>query len=231
MKTAFRRALLAGFAGVFLNVATAAALDNISAADANTGLKEALTQGAQFAVGKLGVADGFLGNDKVRIPLPPSLQKAEKLLITLGMKKQADELVTAMNRAAEAAVPEAKTLLTDAVRQMTVQDAKNILTGGDDSVTRYFREKTQAALGEKFQPIVKRATDQVGLAEQYNRLAGQGLALGLVKEQDASIDQYVTRKALDGLYTMIAEEEKALRQNPLGAGSAVLKRVFGALGK
>jgi hypothetical protein len=224
------RGLTAFFGSLFVAaLAHAGALDAISGADASAGLKEALTRGAQAAVANLGKADGFLGNDAVRIPLPPSLEKAKSALKLMGMQKQADELVTAMNRAAEAAVPEAKTLLIDSVKQMSVTDAKNILTGGDDSVTRYFREKTQEPLSKKFLPIVKSATDKVGLADKYNRLASQGKSLGVVKEEDASVESYVTRKALDGLYHMIAAEEKALRTNPMGAGSDLLKKVFGAL--
>jgi hypothetical protein len=147
----------------------------------------------------------------------------------MGMKKQADELVLSMNRAAEAAAPEAKQLLVDAVKKMSVQDAKTILTGGDTAATDYFRRTTQAQLTQRFLPIVKKATDRVGLAQQYNSLAGQGVALGLVKQDDASIETYVTRKALDGLYLMIAEQEKSFRQNPVGASSAIVKKVFGAL--
>lgn len=210
-------------------IALAGPLDGISNADAGKGLREALTRGAEAAVSQLGMADGFLGNDKVRIPLPPSMQKAERAMKMLGMQKQADELVTAMNRAAESAVPEAKAVLIDAVKQMSVTDAKNILTGGDDAITRYFRDKTEAALTTRFQPIVSKATAKVGLAEQYNRIATKGQAIGLVKAEDANLEAWVTKKALDGLYTVLAEQEKALRANPLGAGSDLLKKVFGSL--
>lgn len=227
MKSFLSIAALSGL--MFVSAASAQGLAGITDQDASGGLREALTRGAQGAVSKLGVADGFLKNDKVRIPLPPAMAKAEKVMKMMGMQKQADELVTAMNRAAEAAVPEAKVLLVDAVKSMSVQDAKNILTGGDDSVTQYFKSKTQAPLADKFLPIVKTATAKVGLAEKYNGLAAQGKSLGLVKQEDASIEQYVTRKALDGLYTMIGEEEKAIRKNPVAAGSALLSRVFGAL--
>lgn len=221
--------LLSILATLFCQLSIAGPLDAVSNVDASKGLKEALTRGAEAAVGQLGVADGFLGNDKVRIPLPPSLKKAERAMKMLGMQKQADELVTTMNRAAEAAVPEAKAVLMDAVKQMTVTDAKNILTGGDDAITRYFREKTEATLTTRFQPIVSKATSKVGLADQYNRMASKGQALGLVKAEDANLEAWVTRKALDGLYTVIAEQEKALRANPLGAGSDLLKKVFGSL--
>jgi hypothetical protein len=177
----------------------------------------------------LGQDNGYFGNAKVKIPLPPSLQKIESGLRMMGMKKQADELVLSMNRAAEAAAPEARQLLVEAVKKMSVQDAKAILTGGDTAATDYFRRTTQEQLTQRFLPIVKKSTDRVGLAQQYNSLAGQGASLGLVKKDDASIETYVTRKALDGLYLMIAEQEKSFRQNPVGASSAIVKKVFGAL--
>ena len=145
------------------------------------------------------------------------------------MKRQADELVVAMNRAAEAAVPEAKTLLVDSVKKMTPQDAKGILTGGETSATDYFKRTTHAQLHERFLPIVKKSTAKVGLAQKYNQYAEQGASFGLVKKEDANLDEYVTQKTLDGLYVMIAEEEKKIRKDPVRAGSEIVKRVFGAL--
>lgn len=206
-----------------------AALADISNADAVSGLRQALTDGSAAAVNLLGRENGYLGNAKVKIPLPPSLQKIESGLRLMGMKKQADELVLSMNRAAEAAAPEAKQLLVDAVKKMSVQDAKGILSGGDTAATEYFQRTTQAQLAQRFLPIVKQATDRVGLAQQYNSLAGQGAQLGLIKKDDATIESYVTRKALDGLYLMIAEQEKSFRQNPVEATSNIVRKVFGAL--
>ena len=207
----------------------AAGIADLSNADAVSGLKQALTDGSAVAVKMLGQDNGYFGNAKVKIPLPPSLQKIESGLRMMGMKKQADELVLSMNRAAEAAAPEARQLLVDAVKKMSVQDAKAILTGGDTAATDYFRRTTQDQLTQRFLPIVKKSTERVGLAQQYNSLAGQGASLGLVKKDDATIETYVTRKALDGLYLMIAEQEKAFRQNPVGASSDIVKKVFGAL--
>ena len=209
--------------------AGAATIDGISNAEAASGLKQALADGSAAAVSLLGREDGFLGNPKVKIPLPPALQRVEAALRFTGMKRQADELVVAMNRAAEAAVPEAKALLVDSVKRMTVKDAHGILTGGDTAATHYFRRTTESQLTKRFLPIVKRATDRVGLAEQYNSLAGQGAQLGLIRQDQSTIEGYVTRKALDGLYLMIAEQEKSFRQNPLGATSDIVKRVFGAM--
>jgi hypothetical protein len=209
--------------------AFSAGLESISNADASGGLKQALTDGSAAAVAKLGAENGYFGNPKVRIPLPPSLQKIEGAMRLMGMKKQADDLVLSMNRAAEAAAPEAKALLVESVKKMSVQDAKGILTGGDTAATEYFRRTTESQLTQRYLPIVKKATDRVGLAQQYNSLAGQGAALGLIKEDQATIERYVTKKALDGLYLMIAEQEKAFRQNPVGATSDIVRKVFGAL--
>jgi Protein of unknown function (DUF4197) len=220
--------------GLFLAIALtasvhAADLSGISNADATNGLKQALMDGSAAAVAQLGVQDGFFNNPKVKIPLPPALQRIESALRFAGMRKQADDLVLAMNRAAEAAVPEAKTLLVESVKKMSVQDAKGILTGGDTAATEYFRKTTQTQLTQRFLPIVKKATDQVGLADQYNSLAGQAVQFGLVKQEQATVESYVTQKALDGLYLMIGEQEKAFRQNPVGASSDIVKRVFGAI--
>jgi hypothetical protein len=209
--------------------AWALSLSDLTNKDASTGLKQVLSQGATQAVGLLGKPDGFLKNPEVKIPLPPRLKKAEKMLRMAGMGSQADELVTAMNRAAEAAVPEAKPLLLNAVKTMSVQDAKDLLTGGDDSVTRFFKSKTAEPLTQKFLPIVQKYTANVGLAQSYNQLAGKGLELGLIKPEDASIDTYVARAALDGVYKMIAQEEKAIRADPMKAAGAMAKKVFGAL--
>ena len=214
---------------LFATTVHAADLSGITNADATNGLKQALMDGSAAAVAQLGVQNGFLNNAKVKIPLPPALQRIESALRFAGMRKQADDLVVAMNRAAEAAVPEAKTLLVESVKKMSVQDAKGILTGGDTAATEYFRRTTQTQLTQRFLPIVKKATDQVGLADQYNSLAGQAAQLGLVKQDQATIESYVTQKALDGLYLVIGEQERAFRQNPVGATSDIVKRVFGAI--
>lgn len=228
-----RRHCLTTLAGAL----TAAAFDSacaqdlsaITDAEAGKGLKAALEAGAASAVKLLGAPDGFLGNPKVRIELPGYLRDAAKLLKAMGRRQEVEDLEVAMNRAAESAVPLAKKLLVDAVHQMTVADAKRILTGGDTSATQFFEGKTREPLTGQFLPVVQKATSKVGLARKYDRIAGQGAAFGLVKKEDASLDQYVTRKALDGLYLMIGEEERKIRRDPIGTGSALLGKVFGAL--
>ena len=207
----------------------AQSLDQLTGRDATAGLKAALDKGAAAAVSSLGRIDGFWANPKVRIPLPQTLERARGALKLMGKGDEVDALELAVNRAAEQAVPQAKTLLTDAVKSMSVGDAKQILRGGDDSVTQFFKAKTATQLSDRFLPIVRKVTERSGLAQQYNALAGQGAALGLVKPEQASVERYVTQKALDGLYTMIAEEEKKIRANPVAAGSDIIRRVFGAL--
>jgi hypothetical protein len=206
-------------------------VSSLSNEEASGGLKEALTQGVGKAVGTLGTTDGFFGNKEVKIPLPKSLKKIEKGMKLMGMGKQSDELVLKMNRAAEAAVPEAKALLVGSIKQMTLADAKAILTGPQDAATQYFKKTTSTQMGEKFLPIVTKATENVKLADSYNKYAEMGSKFGVVKKEDANINQYVTNKALDGLYLMIAKEEAAIRKDPLGQASSLLKKVFGAIGK
>ena len=214
---------------LFIGNAAAATIADLSNADAVRGLRQALNDGSAAAVTQLGVENGFFANPRVKIPLPPSLQKIERGLRAFGMRREADELVLAMNRAAEAAVPEAKQLLTDAVKKMSVQDAKGILTGGQTAGTEYFKRSTTDQLREKFLPIVKKATARVKLAEKYNQYAQKGVQFGLVKKEQANLDDYVTQKTLDGLFFMVAEEEKRIRQDPVKAGSEIIKKVFGAL--
>jgi hypothetical protein len=209
--------------------AEALTLADLTSADASKGLKAALEKGANVAVDLLGRPDGFLGNPKVRIPLPGYLEDGAKMLRMFGQSARIDELITAMNRAAEQAVPAGKDLLVNAVRSMSVADAKGILSGGDTSVTEFFVTKTRAPLTERFLPVVTAATVKVKLADKYNQLAEKASGYGLVKKEDANIQRYVTGKTLDGLYLVIGEEERKIRQDPVGSGSAILQKVFGAM--
>lgn len=208
--------------------AQALELADLSNTEASQGLRTALERGALSAVGLLGRPGGFLDNPRVRIPLPGFLEDAAKVLKAIGQRKRAEELELAMNRAAEAAVPQAKPLLVNAVESMTVTDAKNILTGGPTSVTSFFADKTRQPLFVRFLPVVTEATRKVALAEKYNQLIRK-VPAGLVRQEDATIEQYVTGKSLDGLYFVIGEEEKSIRQNPVATGNALLAKVFGAL--
>jgi hypothetical protein len=204
--------------------ADAFALDETEAA---SGVRAALERGADSAVSLLGRPGGFLDNPQVRIPLPGALKSAASMLRALGQQQRVDDLVTSMNRAAEQAVPAAKPLLLNAVHAMSVEDGVKIVRGGETSVTDFFAAKTRAPLGAKFLPIVSAETHRLALAAKYNAVAGRGATLGLIKPEDANVEQYVTRKALDGLFLMIGQEERKIRADPVGTGSAILKAVFG----
>jgi len=212
-----------------LSLPALAQLDALSSKDAAGGLRAALSQGIGTAVAQLGANNGFLNDPKVAIPLPPALEKADRALRMVGMSGQADELRVTMNHAAEQAVAQAKPVFEDALRHMTLTDAKAILTGGDDAGTQYFRQATSAQLSVRFKPIVAAATAQLKLASQYDEVAGKAAQLGLISSADANLDDYVTARALDGLFSRIADEERAIRKNPLGQANLLIKKVFGAL--
>ncbi|MBS0366024.1 MAG: DUF4197 domain-containing protein [Proteobacteria bacterium] len=210
-------------------LAASAALDAISSQQAASGLRAALSKGIDVAVGQLGQKNGFLGDPKVAIPLPPALEKADQMLRMVGMGGKADELKATMNHAAEDAVAQAKPVFKSALQRMTVSDAKGILTGGDGAGTAYFRRATSAQLAGKFKPIVAAQTEKLGLARQYDEYAGKAAQLGLLSAQDASLNDYVTAKALDGLFSRIADEEHQIRAHPMEQASSLIKAVFGAL--
>jgi len=195
--------------------------------DAALGVRAALERGALAAVAQLGRVDGFFAHPELKIELPAALKDAAKLLKATGQGKKVDALVLAMNRAAEAAVPQARELLVQTVKQTSVEDALRLVRAReDDAVTRFFETKTRSPLTARFLPIVTKATEKQSLADKYNAVAGKAAGLGLLKGEDSNIQAYVTRKALDGLYRLIGEEERKIRQDPVGTGSAILKKVF-----
>jgi len=222
--------LLTLAAGLALSTsAMALSLADLTQGDASGGLKDALSQGAKVAVQQLGKPGGFSNNPDVRIELPGNLGKAAKTMKMMGMGAQVDQLEASMNKAAEAAVPQAQALLLDSVKKMTVQDAKSILSGPQDSATQYLNKTSREQIRAKFLPIVKQATAQVGLAKQYTSFAGQAASFGVIDAKSANIENYVTEQALDGLFAMIAEQEASIRENPAGAATSLAKKVFGAL--
>ncbi|MFS2158670.1 DUF4197 domain-containing protein [Pseudomonas sp. Pseusp122] len=228
----FRSSL--GFAalctGLLLSAnAFALSLGDLSQSDATGGLKDALSQGAQIAVKQLGVPGGFSNNKDVRIELPGNLGKAAKKMKQFGMGEQVDQLETSMNQAAEAAVPQAQALLVDAVKKMSVSDAKGILAGGKDSATQYLDKTSREQIRAKFLPIVKQATDKVGVAQKYNAFASQAASFGVIDSKSANVESYVTEQALNGLFEMIAKQEESIRANPAAAATSLAKKVFGAL--
>ena len=204
------------------------AVSAISQTEMVDGLKEALAQGTESAINSLGKKDGFLANNLVRIPLPDKVQKIADLAQRFGGERYVDEFVTTMNRAAESAVPEAATIFSDSIREMSVQDAEKILSGADDSATQYFRKAAGARLAEKFKPMVKQATNAAGVTTAYKKMVGQaGPMVSMLSGSDLTdVDSYITNKAIDGLFKMIAAEENRIRANPLASGSDLMKKVF-----
>lgn len=199
----------------------------LSAADMTGGLKEALSVGAERAIKGLGKAGGFMNDKSVRIPLPGPLQKAEGALRMLGQGKLVDEFQATLNTAAEQAVPKAAPIIGNAIRDMSIADAKAILTGPDDSATRYFEGKTSDSLANAFLPIVKSTTDSAGVTSAFKKLSKKA---GPVADQlgtSADVDRYITDKTLDGLFLKLAAEEKSIRQDPAARSTDLLKKVFG----
>ena len=195
------------------------------------GLKEALSKGVKFAVDSLGKEDGFFNNVRVKIPLPKNLQKVEKALRLAGQGKSVDEFVLAMNRAAEKAVPVAFDVFVDAIKQMSFDDARKILfSDQDDSATQFFKRTSEETLREKFRPIVEKFTQETGVTNKYKTMIGKyGFAAQLLGKDATDLDGYVTQKALDGLFLLVADEEKKIRKNPVGRTTDLLKKVFGIL--
>lgn len=203
---------------------------NVSDGDISSGLKQALTNGVKKAVDELGQENGFLDNARVRIPLPKQLQTIEKGLRALGQGKKADEFVETMNHAAEKAVGEAIPIFTDSLKQMTIDDARGILfSDADDSATQFFRRTSDEKLREKFMPIVKKFTEETGVTAQYKQLVGKAGFMSAIggNKNKLDIDEYVTGKAMDGLFLLIADEEKNIRKNPLGRTTGILQKIFG----
>jgi len=201
------------------------ALSNTEIVD---GLKQALIKGTGAAVAYLGKKDGFLSHPNVRIPMPDTLKTIESGLRRVGQGKVADSFVETMNRAAEQAVPVAEDVFKDSVRTMSIDDARNILTGPDDAATQYFRRTGGESLKKKFLPIVKNATDNVNLTAKYKKLVGKlGRMSSFVDTASLDLDGYITDKAMDGLFLMVAGEEKKIRENPVERTTDVLKKVFG----
>lgn len=206
-------------------------VSNLSNADISGGLKEALVSGVRVAVKSLGRENGFLNDARVKIPLPKGIQKMEKTLRFAGQGKVVDDFVGSMNHAAEKAVPVAVDVFVDAIKQMTLTDVRNILFGGrDDAATQFFRRTSEETLREKFRPIVEEFTEKVGVTQKYKAMVGKyGFASNMLGKDATDLDGYVTQKALDGLFLMVAEEEKKIRKDPLKQTTSLLRKVFGIL--
>ncbi len=201
---------------------------NLSSDTITRGLKEALKVSTTQAVAKTGKPDGFLGNPAIKIPLPASLQKARTGLQLVGMGPQLNQLEVGMNRAAEQATPLAKQIFLNALMKMTITDARNILNGGDTAATQYFKNTTSQELTTAFAPIVHKAMQNVGVVRQYDAMMQNSMAGPLLQGRGFNLDQYVVGKTLDGLFYMLGQEEKNIRQNPAAQTTAILRQVFGA---
>lgn len=224
------RAYLTGLIGLFFAAqACALSLNDLSQQQAGDGMKAMLEQSARAAVQQLSQSGGFNNNPAVRIELPGNLGKAARAMKMLGQGKQVAALEDSMNRAAEAAIPQAQVLLLDAVKKMTISDAKDILSGPENSATAYLDKSSREQLRSRFLPMIEQVTRSSGLAQQYNNFAGQAANFGVIDAKDASIEHYVAEQALDGLFTIIAEQEASIRQNPAQAASDIAKKVFGLI--
>lgn len=191
------------------------------------GLKEALTIGTDNAVGLVSATDGYFANQAIKILVPGKVRKAADVLGKVGYQKEVDEFVLSMNRAAEKAAPKAKAIFVGAIREMTFEDARKILNGGDTAATDFFKEKTSGRLYEKFKPIVSSSMDDVGATRSYKQMMGRYTALPFTSAESLDLDHYVTNKALDGLFFMVGQEEKKIRTDPAARITELLKTVFG----
>lgn len=205
--------------------------DSSSALDYDTvvsGLKEALDVGTRYAIDNVSQKDGYLANELIHIAMPPQLQQASNLMRQFGLSAQADQFEQSMNHAAEKAAPQATNIIVDAIKNMTIEDANNILNGSDDAATQYFKTHTSTRLAELFNPTIENSLNQVGTTKYYNDLTGKIAELPLVGENiNLNLSDYVTEQALNGLFTMIALEEKKIRDNPTARTTELLKQVFG----
>jgi len=195
------------------------------------GLKQALEVGTKNAVEKVSKPDGYFGDPNIRIPLPGAVRKVESLLRGVGYGSQVDAFLLSMNRAAEKAAPQAKALFWGAVKEMSFDDARKILKGRDNEATLYFKDKTWDPLDRAFRPIVREAMSTVGVTRSYQDLEAKVKTIPFADRLNLNLDEYVTRKAMDGLFIMVGEEERRIRQDPAARVTGLLKEVFGSQGR
>lgn len=200
----------------------------LSSAEIAGGLKEALTNGVSKGSDLVSQVDGYLKNPEIKIPFPPEAKSAETKLRQIGMGNEVDKFIVSLNRAAEDAAKEAKPIFVAAIKEMTIQDAAGILRGQPDAATQYLKKTTTASLKDKFMPVVKASLDKVDATKYYTNLITTYNKLPLVQKMNPNLDEYATDKAIDGLFVMIAREEKNIRSNPGARTSELLKKVFGS---
>ena len=204
---------------------TSTGLDNDTVVQ---GLKEALSLGTSRAVASVGQTDGFFTNPVIKILIPEKIRTAADVLGKLGYQQQVDDFVLSMNRAAEKAAPLAKENFVTALKEMSFQDARGILQGGDTAATDYFRKKTESGIAKSFQPVISKSMEDVGVTRAYRKMIGPYEAMPLVPKQSLDIEGYVTNKAVDGLFKMLALEEQKIRTDPTARATDLLKKVFGS---
>lgn len=206
--------------------AHAANVSGLSNWRANSALRITLDKATEAAVQQLGQENGFMNNAQVHIPLPVGLDDNKHLLKMIGMGKELDTVELSMNRAAEQALPLAKTLFKKSIRSLSAKDARQLLAGGDNALSSFFKNKTEKELYKQLLPLVKKKSEELGLGAQYDLIAQKGIRLGLQDAKQSNLDGYVTERALKGLYLVVAQQEKAIRANPSGTGNVLLKKVF-----
>jgi hypothetical protein len=204
--------------------ATGAGLDDSTIA---SGLKDALSVGTENAVSLVSKAGGYFGNEVIKILLPENIQKAAQLVAKMGYQKQVDDFILSMNSAAEKAAPKAVPYFVDAIKAMSIEDARKILSGSDTAATEYFKSKTSSKLYDAFKPSVSESMNQVGVTNAYNAMMDKVPSSPLGKPESVDLNHYVTTKALDGLFLMVGQEEQKIRTNPMARTTDLLKQVFG----
>jgi hypothetical protein len=204
--------------------ATGVGLDDSTIA---SGLKEALSVGTKSAVRLVSNLNGYFGNEAIKILLPDKIQKAAELAGKLGYQKQVDDFILSMNRAAEEAAPKAAAHFANAIKGMSIEDARNILSGGDTAATEYFKLKTSSKLYDEFKPSISKSMNRVGVARAYNAMMGKVPSVPFAKPETIDLNHYVTTKALDGIFYVVGQEERKIRTNPMAQTTDLLKKVFG----
>jgi RNA binding exosome subunit len=218
------------YAGVFDSLFKSGSSSPSKGPDDSTvasGLKEALSIGTENAVKNVSRVDGYFGNQIIKILMPEKIQKVAQMMRKVGYQKEVDDFVLSMNRAAEKAAPMAVSFFVDAIKQMTFDDARKILNGGDTAATEFFKAKTSERIYTAFKPVVSSSMNEVGVTRSYKTMMGKYESLPFVDKQSLDLDHYVTNKALDGLFVMVGEEEKKIRKDPAARATDLLKTVFG----
>ena len=191
------------------------------------GFKQALSIGTEKAVQTVSKPDGYFGNQAIKIQLPDTMQKVADILGKLGMQKQVDDFTLSMNRAAEKAAPQAASIFGAAIKDMGIEDAQKIYSGGDTAATEFFKGKTSEQIFSAFKPIISSSMQEVGTTALFNDIMSKYNAMPFVPKKSIDIEEYVTNEAMDGLFTMVGEEEKSIRTNPAARTTDLLKSIFG----